>query len=402
MEFGGQHVGPAFQAISEYQRNLSGQDSYDASHAGKIAGFARRELEWTFQSNVAAGEITQIFKQLRAAQLREAVAQLELENHQKQVLHSKTIEQFLNEEGTDKKGKKTNQSLYAWMKREVRGLYTQCYQLAFDVARQASRTLQHQLGNKELNILQPSYLEGKEGLLAGDKLYLDIKRMEMAFHDQNRREYELTKHVSLMQLAPLALLQLRKIGGCTVEIPESLFDLDCPGHYFRRIKSVAVSIPCVTGPHVGVNCTLSLQKSSIRTTPRLDDAYDRIDSEDTRFEDYYGTVQSIVTSSSQNDSGLFETNMRDERYLPFEGSGVISRWQLQLPANPSNSEPMQFDYDSISDVMLHIRYTAREGGEQLRKKALDELSKRIDGATTIGSMRLFFMRHDFPSEWAQV
>jgi hypothetical protein len=401
MKIGGTTLGEAASYAADVSLAIGDRLTYEARTAEKVSSFARREQDWAFQSNAAAGEITQIFKQLRASQLRETIASLELRNHQKQMEHSKAIEQFLNEEGADKKGKKTNQSLYAWMKREVRGLYTQCYQLAFNVAKQASRTLQHQLGNKELNILQPSYLEGKEGLLAGDKLYLDIKRMEMVFHEQNQREYELTKHVSLMQLDPLALLQLRKIGGCTVEIPESLFDLDCPGHYFRRIKSIAVSIPCVTGPHVGVNCTLSLQKSSIRTTPRLDDAYDRIDSEDTRFEDYYGTVQSIVTSSSQNDSGLFETNLRDERYLPFEGSGVISRWQLQLPANPSNNEPMQFDYDSISDVMLHIRYTAREGGEQLRKKALDELSKRIDAATTIGSMRLFFMRHDFPSEWAK-
>ena len=35
-------------------------------------------------------------------------------------------------------------------------------------------------------------------------------------------------------------------------------------------------------------------------------------------------VQSIVTSHGQNDSGLFELNFRDERYLPFEGAGAIS------------------------------------------------------------------------------
>jgi Tc toxin complex TcA C-terminal TcB-binding domain len=35
-------------------------------------------------------------------------------------------------------------------------------------------------------------------------------------------------------------------------------------------------------------------------------------------------LQSIVTSSAQNDSGMFETNLRDERFLPFENSGVVS------------------------------------------------------------------------------
>ena len=76
---------------------------------------------------------------------------------------------------------------------------------------------------------------------------------------------------------------------------------------------------------------------------------------------YFGSLQSIVTSSAQNDSGLFETNLRDQRYLPFENSGVISEWQLQLPANPSKGDPPHFDYDTISDVILHLHYTAWEG-----------------------------------------
>src|SRR6185436_18506037 len=94
--------------------------------------------------------------------------------------------------------------------------------------------------------------------------YLDIKRMEMAYHELNQREYELTRHVSLLQVNPLALLQLRATGSCTVSLPEELFDMDGPGHYFRRIKTVALSIPCVAGPYTSVNCTLTLLKSSIR------------------------------------------------------------------------------------------------------------------------------------------
>jgi hypothetical protein len=110
--------------------------------------------------------------------------------------------------------------------------------------------------------------------------------------------------------------------------------MDGPGHYFRRIKTVALSIPCVTGPYVSVNCTLTLLKSSIRKTQVLRDGfYAREDAEDDRFNDYFGSLQSIVTSSAQNDSGMFETNLRDERYLPFENSGVESEWQLELPAN---------------------------------------------------------------------
>lgn len=403
LQFGGRALSTQLSLAADASAGSAGRNSYEANRAVKIGSYARREQDWSFQSNLAAGEITQIFKQLRAAEIREAIAELELRNHRQQMQHAEEIERFLNEEGTEKTGKKTNKALYAWMKREVKGLYSQCFQFAFDIAKKAERALQHELGNPELSYLQFGYLAGKEGLLAGEKLYLDIKRMEMAYHEQNQREYELTKHVSLLQIDPLALIQLRTTGRCTVRLPEELFDMDGPGHYFRRIKTVAVSIPCVTGPYASVNCTLTLLKSSIRKTQILREGavYAREDAEDDRFSDNFGSLQSIVTSSAQNDSGLFETNLRDERYLPFENSGVISEWQLQLPANPSKDDPVQFDYDTISDVILHIRYTAREGGGLLRNGAIAYIKELIKEAQVAGSVRLFSIRHEFPTEWAK-
>ena len=400
-EYGGKNVGDAIGGLAAASRAVADRLNFEARRAGRIDAFARREREWAFQSNLAASEVNQIFKQLRAAQLREAVAEQELKSHRQQMKHAEEIERFLNENGTEKKGKTTNKALYTWMKREVRGLYSQCFQFAFDTARKAERALQHELGDTQLSYLQFGYLAGKEGLLAGEKLYLDVKRMEMAYHEQNQREYELTKHVSVLQVDPLALIQLRATGRCTVRLPEMLFDMDGPGHYFRRIKSVAVSIPCVTGPYAGVNCRLTLLKSSIRTSTSMGDGYVRVDADDDRFNDYFGSLQSIVTSSGQNDSGLFETNLRDERYLPFENSGAISEWQLELPANPSKKDPIQFDYQTISDVILHIRYTAREGGGPIRDAAMKAIKDAFADAQSVGSVRLFSVRNEFPSEWAK-
>jgi Tc toxin complex TcA C-terminal TcB-binding domain len=400
--YGGFNMGQLARFTANVLSAIADRKSYEASNSAKVGSYARREQDWAFQSNLAAGEITQIFKQLRAAQIREAIAEQELKNHRQQMKHAEEIERFLNEEGTEKTGKKTNKALYAWMKREVKALYAQCFQFAFDIAKKAERALQHELGNPELSFLQFGYLAGKEGLLAGEKLYLDIKRMDMAYHDLNQREYELTKHVSLLQVNPLALMQLRTTGRCTVFLPEELFDMDGPGHHFRRIKSVAVSIPCVVGPYTSVNCTLTLLKSSIRKSALLQGgSYARESAEDDRFSDHFGSLQAIVTSTGQNDSGLFETNLRDERYLPFEGSGVVSEWQFELPANPSKNDPRQFDYDTIADVIIHLRYTAREGGGLLRNGAVVNLKTRIEEAQASGSVRLFSVRHEFPTEWAK-
>lgn len=116
-----------------------------------------------------------------------------------------------------------------------------------------------------------------------------------------------------------------------------------------------MTIPRVVGPCTGVNCTLTLLPHRVRITPQLLDGvgYARSGPDDSRFEERTGRVQSIVTSSGQNDSGPFEVNLKDERYLLFEGAGVISEWQSRLPG------PIrQFDYDTISDVILHVRHTA--------------------------------------------
>jgi hypothetical protein len=109
--------------------------------------------------------------------------------------------------------------------------------------------------------------------------------------------------------------------------------------------------------------------------------------------DYIGAVQSIVTSGASNDSGMFELNLRDERFLPFEGAGAESTWKLELP-----KDYRAFDYNTISDVILHIRYTARQGVEPTKvKAALDNLFQQ---ANQPGLALLFSLRHDFPTEWS--
>jgi len=398
MTYGSNQLIGLMTFMAESFKTMAELDSYNASMNAKLGSYSRREQEWNFQSNSAMGEINQVMKQLRGAQIREAIAQKEYQNHQTQMQQAEEIQNFL--QGTElpvgsqgQYQKTTTVGLYLWMKGALQNLYANAFQLAFSTAKKAELALQHELGDTTLSYIQSNYMDGMEGLLAGEKMLYDIKRMEMSYHNLNAREYEMTKQVSLLQIAPLSLIQLRATGTCLVTLLEELFDLDGPGHYFRRIKSVAVTIPCVTGPYTGVNCTLSLQNSSIRASSKIKGSgY----TDAKNFSTNYGAIQAVVTSSAQADSGLFETNLHDERYLPFEYSGVISQWQLTLPA----AIP-QFDFDTITDVVLHIRYTAREGGEALKALAVTNLTNKIKNAATVGSVRLFSLRHEFPSDWAK-
>jgi hypothetical protein len=134
----------------------------------------------------------------------------------------------------------------------------------------------------------------------------------------------------------------------------------------------------------------------VRISPTLaNGSYGRdTDDQDDRFVDYLASLDSVVTSGGANDSGMFETNLRDERFLPFEGAGAVSTWTLTLPPALRG-----FDYMTISDMILHVRYTARSGGAALGAQATKELQAAVTDASQAGLALLFSLRHDFPTEW---
>ena len=349
--------------------------------------YDRRQDDWNFQAKSAELELKQMVKQIAAAEIRLAIAEKDLENHNLQVEQSQEVDDLL-------KSKYTNQELYDYMVQQISSVYFQSYQLAYNMAKKAQKCFEHELGVESTSFIQFGYWDSlKKGLLSGEKLQYDLRRLETAYLDGNSRELELTRHVSMRQLDAVALLSLKATGTCQVTIPEWLYDLDCRGHYMRRIKSVALSIPSVAGPFTSVNCTLSLLKSSLRKSPITGGDYARQGPDDVRFVDSIGSVQTIVTSTANNDSGLFETNLRDERFLPFEGAGAESTWKLELP-NPF--EYPAFDYTTISDVILHVRYTARQGVDATKVGAALQTLFQDQSELAL----LFSLRHDFPTEWA--
>jgi hypothetical protein len=262
--------------------------------------------------------------------------------------------------------KYTNAQLYNWMITQLTTVYTQAYQLAFSLALQAQNAYQYELGSQE-TFVQFGYWDSQhKGLAAGESLLFDLRRMEAQYLAENSRELELTKHISLALTCPMALVMLRETGTCQIVLDEALFEYDHPGQYFRRLRSVALTIPCVTGPYTGVNATLSLTNAMVRIQAP-DSTYKPQSAQVNPPTDPNVVISpiaatgtaTIATSSGQNDAGLFDVNLRDERWLPFEGQGVISTWNLVLDPRDNN-----FDFSTITDVVLHVRYTARGGGDQ--------------------------------------
>ena len=408
--FGGTNLGNAANAIASVLSAFASDAQFHAGRTSQLASYQRRREDWLNQSELALAEIHQIRKQTIAAQARQSLAERELANHLRQVEQVQEVDDFL-------KNKFTSQELYNWMADQLSSCYMQTYQLALEQSKRAERACQIELVDDSVSFINPSNWDNRrQGLLAGDWLHGDLKRMESLYLEKNLREFEITKSVSLLRLNPMALMQLKETGTCAIALNEELFDLDYPGHYFRRIKSVSLTIPCVVGPYSSVNCTLRLGNHSIRINSDLlagaADPYvhaQAAGAEDDRFIDNRNIpYTAIATSSGQNDSGMFELNFRDERFLPFEGAGVISSWTLDLNgkylADGKIKDFSQFDFNTISDVIVHLRYTARED-LGLRDAALTHLENYfqtlVDGAAG-PLVQCLDLRRQFASQWQKL
>ena len=390
LSYGGTLLAAGASAAGQQYSYRASEQTYEGSRSITNAGYDRRFEEWQHQVTLASKELDQLDKQIAAGAIRVTITEQDLQNHDTQTENAYAVYAFM-------KSKYTNKDLYSWMVSQISSIYYQSYKQAYDLAKRAQKCFQYELAQTDASFINFGYYDSlKKGLLAGEKLHYDLRRMEAAYLEKNQRTYEMTKHISLAQLDPIALLKLKENGECFVSIPEAVFDADFPGHFLRRIKSVSLSIPCVIGPYTGVSCTLTLLSSSTRI-----DASDN--DEDERFEHRYSSTQSVALSHAQSDSGLFELSFRDERYLPFEGRGVISQWRIELPTKFKS-----FDYDTISDVIIHLNYTARDGGAQLKEYAEDKLTAAMEdmvlgdkSATDprTGLFQTFSARRDFPSEW---
>jgi hypothetical protein len=364
---GGSHAGHAAMGMSGALHGIAGLLSEGGQIAGTMGAYQRRAAEWGLQATLAQREMDQVDAQMTAATDRQNIAQLDLNIHDVQIANAQAVEDFLN-------NKYTNQQLYTWMATQLTNVYTRAYQLALDLAQKANLAYNYELGNIDSFIQTAYWNDQYKGLQAGESLLLDLRRMEAAYLEANTRELELTKQISLALTQPAGLVALRETGSCSVSFPEDLFDRDHPGHYFRRLRSVAITVPCVTGPYTGVNATLTLGTSAYRTTTALASSYPPDlggASAPTNYASTGGGVQ-VATSTGQNDAGLFEVNLRDERWLPFEGRGAISTWSLEL-----RPEDNAFDPTTITDVVFHVRYTARPGSNaDAVRKAIKPINAR--------------------------
>ena len=390
-EWGPSDIGNATNAVADGVLALADFVDGQSQSSGTRASFLRALQDRRQIINEIGFEITTIDKQVAEQRLRVTIANQELAAQQNAAANSHVVQTFFQ-------NKYSNVALYTWMESQVRSLYYQTYTLAYDLAKSAEAAFHFERPQDTQTYIRYGYWDpAHDGLFCGDRLYSGLQQLSLAYRQQRGWDFELSKHISLKRLDPLSWLQLRESGTCQFDIPEILFDLDFPGHYNRRLKSVDVTLPCVVGPYTQVNCTLRLLKhqyrvSAAETSPN---DYEEKTGDDGRFRTCVVPISAIATSSGTNDSGVFELSFEGERYMPFEGAGVISTWELDLP-----TAYQQFDYSTISDVILHFKYTSLDGGALLASAAKTAVKNFVTTHQESHDLyTIFDIPNEFPEQW---
>ncbi|EJM37184.1 hypothetical protein PMI26_04985 [Pseudomonas sp. GM33] len=368
MANGGGEPGSTLENVSTIA-NFAGDVLLQASEMSQRASsYLRRVEEWSFAEAQANSELRVIDEQLKAHDYTLKAARASLEQTQKANEQAQELYSFY-------KTRATNVELYRWLLSQMATLYFQAYDAVVGLCLSAEASWQYEMGDFDTRVIRPNvWMDNRHGLSAGESMLLDLMRLERDFLNRNERRLELTKTISLRQLFEKGqftpaktwtevLIELDK-GKLDFELSQKLFDSDYPGHYCRQITTVALSLPVVLGPYQDVRATLT-QTGSTTVLKANVDSLDYLYGDGNQMPPVdillnLRSHQQVGISSGLDDAGLHQLMFGDERYLPFEGTGAVSRWQLHFPRH--TSEQQKALIDSLTDIIVQVRYLAKAGG----------------------------------------
>lgn len=379
---GGSDLGGGSKAVAELLESAATVSGWTAQELLIIDMQNRRRDEWKLQARQAELELDVLDRQIEAQQVALRSAQTSLAQASKARAQAQELYGFLKNRGT-------GVGLYQWLLSQMSTLYFQAYDAVLSMCLSTEACWQYEIGDRDTRFISTTaWVDNRFGLTAGETLKLGLLQMESAFLSRHERRLELTKTLSLKELLrdydpgtesgalatgwEAVLEALRTRGEIEFQLKSSTFDKDYPGHYLRQLVRVSVSLPVVLKPYQDIHATLSQQSSSYLLKPQIgnvkflyreagelpDGGDDDIRQDQIVFNPRAN--QQIGLSTGVDDHGMFMVDFGDERYLPFEGTGAISKWTLSFPNHESDEQ--QAMLDTLTDVIVHVHYLAVDGG----------------------------------------
>ncbi|AKM32216.1 hypothetical protein AB870_21980 [Pandoraea faecigallinarum] len=364
-------LGRAAVKTMETSSKLLGMESQSLD---RTEGFRRRRSEWGFQRDMAAAEMRTLDTQLAAQDVQIQASRTSLSQQTRAMAQAEEMYTFL----TQTRGSRA--SLFRWLHNRMATLYFQAYDATTTLCHAVHAGWQYEVGDYETHFIEPgAWLDGYYGLTAGESLSLALLKMDAAYVHRLERALVIKKHISLREHLGEqwedGRNELIQTGKLAFELHSRVFDLDHPGHYLRQLRRVSVTVPAVIGPYQTLNMTLTQLGSQIVIKPDMaamryvynpsegDPAYVR--------QNLRLTPQVAVCTGLDDDGAGMRFAFDHERYEPFERMGAVSTWQIAFARHKYS--PHVEVLNSITDIVIHIEYTAVDGGTQFATDVATEL-----------------------------
>ncbi|MCT8342098.1 Tc toxin subunit A [Photorhabdus kleinii] len=360
---GGSRWGAIAEATGNVMEFSASVMNTEADKISQSEAYRRRRQEWEIQRNNAEAEIKQIDAQLQSLAVRREAAVL-------QKTSLKTQQEQTQAQLTFLQRKFSNQALYHWLRGRLAAIYFQFYDLAVTRCLMAEMAYRWETNDTAASFIKPGAWQGTHaGLLAGETLMLNLAQMEDAHLRWDQRALEVERTISLAQLygaLPEKSFNLATrisallAGGTTEPVDDhpvtlengqlgakiSLSGLSLHNDYpegngvgnIRRIKQISVTLPALLGPYQDVQAILSYGGSETGLAEGC---------------------KSLAISHGINDSGQFQLDFNNGKFLPFEGIAINNTGTLTL-SFPNATGKQQSMLQALSDIILHIRYTIRQ------------------------------------------
>ena len=328
-----------------------------AEGIGLFEQYRRRAQEWTQARDQAKLEAEQIKAQLEVFEAQHTATQLQLRQAQTALNQAKATHDFLLSSNRFSKSQ-----TYDWLNSKFASFYYTAFNTAQSLCQAAEACWQYEMGDFTQTFIRPgAWNSSYRGLGAGEELKMGLQQMYREYVKNNKRDLEIRKTISLKDLKekdPESLINkswkaitedLTNSGTCEFELTQKMFDDDYAGqnHYLRRIKTISVSLPVTVGPYEDIRAVLSQSSSKVEMSATAGNVKENL-----------RASQQIALSHGVDDNGQFQLNFQDERYLPFEYTGAVSRWTLTFP----NRDVQKAMLESLTDIIVHVSYTARSTG----------------------------------------
>ncbi len=347
----------------------------------RTAFYARRAQEWTFQEQQATAEIAVLDEQIKAQEHAILAAEASLRQAKKSTEQAQAIYSF-------HKTRATNVELYRWLVSQMATHYYQAYDAVVSMCLSTQAAWQYEMGDYDTTFVRANvWMDNYHGLLAAESITLDLMRMHSAFIQRHQRRLEVTRTFCLRgeidarakadNTQPTWKQTLQRFcdeGVLDFEFTQQMFDQDFPGHYCRQITTVDVTFPAVLGPYQDTRVLLTQLTSTTAVKPV-------VTSLDCLYAPEAGRTpldiklnlrnsQQIVVSTGIDDRGL-HTQM-DDRYLPFEGTGAVSKWRFELPMGKDHTQRELCE--SLTDIYVRVHYLALPGNTAYTQAVIDKLT----------------------------